>query len=352
MTFHAAQHLAALGRYEDAERAARAGLATAPHDAPLLALLASILRARRSYVPALAAADAAVAAGPHLPDGHLERAECLILLVRARDAVAAARAAVDLDPQAATGHLVLARALAAASEFTPARAAAARGLSLAPQSVEALLTVADVARDAGDHAAAVEAAQAALAIAPDNAYGRWLIAMLDAERLRVRRSMRGLSSLARDNPARPDVIAMTWPIRGLLSGLRRGLAVGGVVVCGLVVAGFYSRLVAAVLAAVLAGFALRVLVPAGALPWRCLGLLPAPMRRASIASLATVAVAVGALIAHAATGLWYPAVVALAAAPVMAALGVAEMRGAGRDVAGELRRRWPTTRKRPRAPKG
>jgi hypothetical protein len=174
--------------------------------------------------------------------------------------------------------------------------------------------------------------------------------------------MRGLSSLARDNPARPDVVAMTWPIRGVLSALRRGIAVGGVLVCvSLAVghwwwppAGTFARLVSAVVALVLVGFAVRVLIPAGRLPWRCLELLPRLMRRASLMSLGVAGVAVAALVAHAATGGWYLAVVALAGAPVMWALGVVEMLGAGLDdpgirhaigdLAGEFRSWWQTTR--------
>lgn len=365
--YRRAQQLAQLGRYEDAERAAREGLAVAPGHGRLLTLLASVLRMRREYAAALAAADAAVAAAPQLADAHAERAESLILLIRSKDAVAAAGEAVRLDPLDATAHLVLARALAAARDTERARAAAAHGLSLDPRSVEGLLTVADVERDAGNRETAVAAARAALAIDPESAYGRWLIAMLDAERLRVRRSMRGLRDVARDHPARPDLISMTWPIRGVLSGLRRGLAVGAAIVCVVLLAGHwwwpaattFARILAGVLAAVLAGFAVRVLVPAGRLPWRCLPLLPPLMRRANIAALAVLAAAVAVLVLQAATGWWPLAVLALLLAPVLWALGLAELLGAGlddpgfrhafRDLAGEFRDWWATTKRDLRA---
>jgi tetratricopeptide (TPR) repeat protein len=358
-----AERLLEVGRYEEAERSVRAELASSPSDATLLALLASILRARRDYPAALAAASAAVAADPQRLGGHIERAESLILLIRAREAVEAATAAVTLDPAWPGGHVVLARALVAARSLPRARVAARRGLTLAPSSVSALLTVADVERAAGHREAAVSAAQTALALAPDNAYGRWLLAMLDAERLRVRRSMRGLREVARDSPATPDIIAMTWPIRGVLSGLRRGLAVGAVAVCVLLAVGHwwwppvdtFARYVSAVLAAVMIGFAVRVLVPAGRLPWRCLRLLPRLMRRASVLSLALVGVAVGALIAHATTGWWVWAVVALAAVPLLWALGLVELVGVGLDdpgmrhalsgLASELREWWSTTKR-------
>jgi tetratricopeptide (TPR) repeat protein len=357
-----AQRLAELGRYDDAERMARTGLAAAPQNGLLLVLLSSILRLRRDYAGALVVADTAAAAAPGLAGAHAERAENLIALIRSRDAVAAAREAVRLDPLDPSGHLVLARAFAAANQFDQARAAARHGLALRPRSVEGLLTVADVERDAGDRDAATEAARAALAISPADPYGRWLIAMLDAERLRVRRSMRGLRDVARDNPARTDVISMTWPIRGVLRGLRRGLAAGAALICVLLAIGHwwpptasFARVLSAVLAAVLAGFAARVLVPAGRLPWRSLSLLPPMMRRSAVAGLITVGAAIALLIAHAATAWWPFAVLALATAPLLWIFGFTELLGAGLDdpgfhhalgaLAGEFRDWWQTTKK-------
>ena len=358
----AARRLAEVGRYDEAERMVRTGLAEAPGSGRLLALLAWVLRLRREYVAALAAADAAVTAEPDLAGAHAERAENLIALVRSADAVAAAEEAVRLDPLDPGGHLVLARALAAHRDLDRARAAATHGLSLAPGSVEGLLTVAEVERDAGHRDEATAAARAALAVDPANAYGRWLIAMLDAERLRVRRSMHGLRDVARDNPARPDVLAMTWPIRGVLSGLRRGLVAGAVLICALLVAAQwwppvedFARVLSAVVAAVLTGFAARVLAPAGRLPWRCLRLVPRLTRRATVAGLVTAGVAVVLLVAHALTGWWLLAALALAAAPVLWAFGLLELLGAGladpglrhalRDLAAEFRDWWRTTKR-------
>ena len=358
-----AQRLAQVGRYADAEREIRGELSVAPADGRLLTLLASVLRLQRDYAAGLAAADAAVAAAPQLAEAHAERAENLIVLIRARDAVLAAGEAVRLGPADATGHFVLARALAAARDFDRARAAAAHGRTLDPHAVEGLLTVADVERDAGNRAAAVGATRAALAIAPDNAYGRWLLAMLDAERLRVRRSMRALRDVARDHPARADVISMTWPVRGVLSGLRRGLAASAALLCAVLLvahwwwppAGGFARILAAVLATVLAGFAARVLIPAGRLPWRCLRLLPRLMRRADTAALILTAAGVALLFAFVATGWWPLPVAALAVTPFLWALGLTELLGAGlddpgmrqalRDLTGEFRSWWRTTKK-------
>ena len=222
--YRQARQLAEVGRHADAEARLRAALAAGPADAGLLTLLGYVLRQQRDYVAALAACDAAVTAAPALAGAHAERAESLIALIRDRDAAAAAGEAVRLAPHEPAGHLVLARALAAGRRFAEARASARHSLALAPRSVEGLLTLADVERDAGNRDAAEAAARAALAIEPGNAYGRWLLAMLDAERLRVGRSLRALHDVARENPARPDVISMTWPIRSLLSALRRGFA--------------------------------------------------------------------------------------------------------------------------------
>lgn len=306
-----AHRLAEVGRYAEAEREVREGLAADPGNGPLLSVLACVLRLRREYAEALAAADAAIAADPGLADAHAERAEILIALLRAPEAVESAREAARLQPLRPAGHLVLARALSSAQRPEEARLAAAHGLTLDPASVEGLLTVAEVGRAAGNRQEAVAAARAVLAIQPANAYARWLIALLDAERLKVRRSMRALGEVARDHPGRPDVLAMIWPIRGVLSALRRGLPLGAGIVCALVLAaarwspaGTFARLLAVVVAGVLLGFSLRVLVPAGRLPWRCLRLVSRRTRRASLAGLVTAGAAVTLLIAYAVGGEW------------------------------------------------
>jgi tetratricopeptide (TPR) repeat protein len=336
--YREAWHLTEVGRPADAEVRLRTALAAEPADADLLTLLAYVLRRQRDYPAALAAADAAVAAGPRLADAHAERAESLILLIRDQDAMVAAGEAVRLAPQQPAGHLVLARALAAARRFPEARAAARTGLALAPHSVEGLLTLADVERDAGDREAAEEAVRAALALDPENALGRWLLAMLDAERLRVGRSLRALHDIAREHPARPDVISLTWPVRSLLSALRRWFAAAILLVVAVVVVAIWwppaalgARILAALFAAVVAGFALRVLIPAGRLPWRCLRLVPRLLRRATRAAVVTVVVQVLLLSSYAVTGRWWLAVLALASVPVLWGLGLAELLGARLD---------------------
>lgn len=332
--YRRALHLAEVGRYDDAERSLRAALADAPRDADLLTLLGFVLRMRQDYAAALRACDAAVAADPGVAGAHAERAENLRALIRDRDAVAAATEATRLAPHDPAGYLVLARALCGIRQYDRARAVAREGLALRPRSVDGLLTVADVERDSGHRDAAEAATRSALAIDPANQYGRWLLAMLDAERFRVGRSMRALREVARDNPGRPDVISMTWPVRSLLSGVRRWLppAVALIVVL-LVVANWWTpaawagRGLAGLFAAVVAGLAVRVLVPAGRLPWRCLRLVPELLRRAILAGLVTVGVTTALLIGYAASGWWPLPLLALAAVPLLWACGFAELLG-------------------------
>jgi len=336
--YRQAHALADVQRWPDAEQAVRRGLADEPANADLLTFLSYLLRMQRDYPAALAAADAAVTADPALPDAHAERAESLLALIRDADAIAAAREAARLDPLRPAGHLVLARSLASAQHFAEARAVARHGLSLAPRSVEALLTVADIERGAGHRAAADEAAKAALAIDPTNTYGRWLIAMLDGERLRVGRSMRGLREVARDNPARPDVISMTWPVRSLLAGLRRWLpaAIVAVAICTLLALRWPAtesagRILGVFFPAAVLALGVRVLLPAGRLPWRCLRLVPRLMRRATIGGLLTVTAILVLLIWYAVTGWWWLAAVTLLGAPALWAFGLAELLGARLD---------------------
>ncbi|MBO3737332.1 tetratricopeptide repeat protein [Actinoplanes flavus] len=367
--YQRASALLDVGRDAQAVETLRAALAGTPDDAALLTLLCFALRRRGDLPGALATVEAALAAEPGRPETHVEHAETLLALLRDDAARAAAEQAVRLAPDRPSGHLVLARALAADRRFAEARAAAARGLALAPRSVEALLTVADVARDAGRRDEAEEAARAALRIDPDNDYGRWLLAMLDAERLRVRRSLRTLRDVARDNPGRPNVLSMTWPIRRLLSGLRRWLTVAVVLTCAaaLIAVRFPpmlppSRLMAAVFVLFAAGFSVRLLLPAGALPWRSLRLAPSLLRRSLHARMVVAVVQSGLLIGYAVTATTLLTVIAVVLVPVQLILGLTAAIGAHlddpghlhalRDIArrlrelrAELRRWWADTRR-------
>ena len=174
-----------------------------------------------------------------------------------------------------------------------------------------------------------------------------------------------LREVARDNPARPDVISMTWPVRRLLAGLRRWFAVAVALVVALTVVSIWwdtadliGRILAALSAAVVLGLAARVLIPAGRMSWRCLRLV----RQATVAGLVTVGVMVALLIGYAATAWWILPILALLGMPVLWFCGFAELlevqpddpgfRYALRDLGsrvrgfvGELRGWWRATRR-------
>ncbi|MFC4063316.1 tetratricopeptide repeat protein [Actinoplanes subglobosus] len=346
-----ARALAGVGRLEQAEIAVREGLAETPADAELLGLLAGLRRLQGHYAEALEFADAAVAAAPGQSVVHIERAECLLLLSRGdgvrggsarggesggaasvvRAAEASAREAVRLAPDRPEPHRALARCLVLRRAFDEARASAGRAVALAPHSVPDLMTLAEVERNAGNRDEARAAAARALAEDPEDAEGRWMIALLDAEKLRVREAMRGLRQLAADHPDRYGAPALTWPIRGLLAGLRRGMLAGVPAVAALAVAGRWwgpslllSRGAAVVMALVTFGLALRVLLPAGRLPWLCLGLLPAGTRRAIGTGLLAASAAAHLLLWFAVSPYRLTLILAAVAVAVLLAAGAAE----------------------------
>ncbi|MEU8239557.1 hypothetical protein AB0C07_15045 [Actinoplanes missouriensis] len=338
-----ARALAGVNRLSDAETEVRRGLVQLPADPELLALLAGLLRLQGRRAEALAAADAAVAAAPHLSGTHIERAECLLTLppgpaeppeageARTAEALREAQEAVRLDPAHPPAYRVLARVLSARRDADRAREAARRALSLDPHSVADLLTLAEIERHAGNRGAARAAVAAALASDPGNPDGRWLIALLDAERLRVRSSLRNLRELAADHPDKLDVTALTWPIRGLLGGFRRGLAAGVPLVllltgCALLWPSWLlaARAAAVTVTLVMIGFGLRVLVPAGLLPWRCLPLLPVRARRAVRTGWVAAVAAVALLLGYGVTARPLLPALALGAAAVLLATGRAD----------------------------
>jgi hypothetical protein len=178
-----------------------------------------------------------------------------------------------------------------------------------------------------------------------------------------------LRDVARDNPARPDVISMIWPFRRLLAGLRRWFAVAVALVVALIVVSIWwdtadliGRILAALFAAGVLGFAARLLIPAGRMPWRCLRRVPRLVRRATVAGLVTVGVMVALLIGYAGTAWPILPILALLAVPVLWFCAFAEMLGARPDdpgfryalrdlgsrvrgVGGELRGWWRATRR-------
>ncbi|GLW28333.1 tetratricopeptide repeat protein [Actinoplanes regularis] len=325
-----ARLLAELGRFDQAETELRNGLLARPGDPDLLALLAAVLRLSGRHHDALAAAEAAIEAAPGSASAHAERAETLVALSRTGEAIEAASAAARLRPAEPEVHRVLARAHTAHRDFAQARAAARRALAFDPRSVPSLLTLAEVERVSGRTRAAARATRAALAEDPGHPAGRWLIALLNAERLQVGDAMRGLRELAADHPARLRGEAFAWPIVGVLAGLRSGLAAGVPLVLSVRLAtgwwssaGLFAQAIALVVAVVTVSFAARVLLPAGRLPWRCLASLP---RGTVITELVAAAASVALLVTYAVTALWPPLLLAVAAAGVLILSGVFRVR--------------------------
>jgi hypothetical protein len=173
-----------------------------------------------------------------------------------------------------------------------------------------------------------------------------MLAMLDADRGAVRRSVRTLAEVARDRPATPDLDSLVWPIRRSVFAPRWWLPGAAAVVAGTAlvaanvnphtatVIGVAARVVAGLACAVAVGLLLRLLVPAGRLPWQALRLSPPLVRRSLRVGQATIAVALGLLGGYAAGGPVVLPVLTLAAAPVLWACMMGEMVGRGLNDAG------------------
>jgi tetratricopeptide (TPR) repeat protein len=328
-----ARALAGVGRLEQAERAVRDGLVDTPSDPELLALLAGLRRLQDDSRAALEFADMAVAMAPGQAVMHIERAECLLMLDRAAEALESAREAVRLAPDRPEPHRSAARCLTLLSRHDEAREAAGRAVTIAPHSVDDLMTLAEVERHAGHRAAARAATARALAEDPEDPGGRWMMAVLDAQQLRVGEAMRGLRGLAADHPDRYGAPVLSWPVRGLLGSLTVGLTAGLPVVALLAASSRWwapallaARGSAAVIVLVSVTMAIRVLVPAGRLPWICLGLLPAATRRAVAVCLVAAVVSLPILLLYAVSPSWPLLVSALAVLLVMLAAGRVERR--------------------------
>ncbi|GIE36442.1 hypothetical protein Ait01nite_094870 [Actinoplanes italicus] len=331
-----ARALADVGRLEQAERAVRDGLVETPSDAELLALLAGLRRLQGDSPAALEFADAAVAVAPGQAVMYIERAECLLMLGRTAEALDSAREAVRLGPDRPEPHRSLARCLTLLRQHDAAREAAGRAVTIAPQAVENLITLAEVERHAGRPSAARQATARALAEDPENPDGRWMMAVLDAHRLRVGEAMRGLRGLAADHPDRYGAPVLSWPVRGLLVSLTVGLVVGLPVVAVLAAGGLWwapslllARGSAAVIVLVSVTMAIRVLVPAGRLPWICLGLLPAVTRWAAVVRLVAAGVSLPLLCWYAMSPAW-PVLVSVTAVLVVMLAVLLALMAAGR----------------------
>jgi tetratricopeptide (TPR) repeat protein len=272
-----------------AATARRKGSCALRWNAQLLTILGYLLRMQGCHLDALAACDAAVSSAPDWGDAHVQRVWILIDIHRGAEAIAAASEAVRLGPHLAERHLALAQALSQDDRVDEARETAREALRLAPRSASALLT--------------------------------------------------------HDRPAEPDLFLLVWPIRRVvvaprwwLPGAAMVVAAGGLVTATLddpAAGGAAVRGVAALTCTVTIGFVLRLLGPAGRLPWQALRLSPPLVRRSLGAGLAVMAVALGLLGGYAAGGPLALPILAVAAGPVLWICMVGERLGHGLDDAGD-----------------
>ncbi|MCO1659589.1 tetratricopeptide repeat protein [Pseudonocardia humida] len=267
-----AEHLRAVGRLDDAERVARAGLTADPDDPRLLGALSAVLLNAQRHEEGLAAADAAVAALPDGERGHRLRALHLSMLGRHEEAVQAGYRCVTLlpeEPAAATGY---ARTLQRAGRLGDALRVAQRVVELAPDAADSHLLLADIASDMPDprsRAVARRAYEQTLRLDPENAAARHDLAVLDAVGHRPARALRGLIEAGRMDPAEPTTIRTVAAVLWQLSWrLRIWLLVAtiGQIAAAQTVTG--SRIAAAVVLAASAGLGLLTLrdLPRQALP--------------------------------------------------------------------------------------
>jgi Flp pilus assembly protein TadD len=288
---HRVEHLRMLGRYDEAEQAARSALATEPSDGLLLFGLAAVLHQKGDYAGALDATDAALADLPEAPV-YRQRALALSALGRHDEATAASATAVSLDPHGAVSFIVHAAVLQQARALPAAADAARWAVALAPEEPTAHLIVAEVSTAQGDRATARAAYHEVLRLDPDNVAARHDLAVLDLSQGRVGTALRGLLDAGALAPA-----ALSTPGPGADAGLPV-LANVKVVLWRLA---WYLRLVLfigffVVIAASPPGMQLvpstpvriaaaLVLVVAGVLSWRFTRTLPSQARPVLTAAL-------------------------------------------------------------------
>jgi tetratricopeptide (TPR) repeat protein len=213
-----AEHLRALGRWDEAEQAARTGLAEHPEDPALLRSLSIVLLGAGGdrHAEGLAAADAAAALEPEREHPHRLRALHLSMMGRHTEAVAAGYRAVQIapnDPFAATGY---ARVLQRAGRLPDAHQVARRVVELAPHDAASHFLLADVSSDMGDRRTARAAYLETLRLDPAHAGARHDLAVLDSRTHHPGRALRGLIDAGRMDPTAtgvlPNVGAVLWQL--------------------------------------------------------------------------------------------------------------------------------------------
>jgi len=133
-----AQAQMGLGRFEEAERSAVAGLAQDPYSEHLLRIRAVARGRQGRTAEALESIDEALRLAPDQPRSHNYRAVCLEAMERYDEALDAARRAVSLDPHDAS-YLLQLGALELRTDPAAAEARFRDGLRIDPGSAELLV---------------------------------------------------------------------------------------------------------------------------------------------------------------------------------------------------------------------
>jgi tetratricopeptide (TPR) repeat protein len=164
-----ASALCDLRRWDDAASALRTILATDPHNARGLCLLAQAQIGQAAHDQALRSSMAAIAENPEGEWPHRLASLALSGLGRHQEAAEMARNGVRLAPHSAPCHITLAQVLAKrGSDLVEARAAADRAVSLAPLDAGSHMAVGMVAAKDARIEEATTSYQRALALEPDN----------------------------------------------------------------------------------------------------------------------------------------------------------------------------------------
>lgn len=149
--------LARAGRLDEAIALAERGLALNESFAPFHLSLASHLRERRQFTPALEHLDRALALNPASGHAHAQRGRALFALGRHAPARAALQAALRLEPAKPTTLFYLGTVEAALENWQPAVAHFERAITLDPDLALGHLYLARAKGESGDAAGAAEA---------------------------------------------------------------------------------------------------------------------------------------------------------------------------------------------------
>ncbi|MEU6877087.1 tetratricopeptide repeat protein [Streptomyces sp. NPDC046712] len=218
-----------VGRYEQAAALAAQHLATEPHDAGALVLLARCQHRLGREQEALASVEAALVADPDSLPGRLMRTHILIALKQYEEAELSARHTVELAPNYWGSHYALGTVLDRSVRMERRREAyeAARtAVALAPEESDAHFLVGLTAQRTGNHGVAKQAYETALRLDPQSSEAHNNLSLLHLRRRWFRpgawtKAAEGFVESAaldlNDRQARYNLETMAW---GTAAGAR------------------------------------------------------------------------------------------------------------------------------------